>query len=143
MLGFDFSRSSIEKRREILNQPVHIFSILKSEFGHIEWKLGSLTQHLDWSGFHILFQHLLLKMILNIHSTLIMGRLGRYQNNLMTWVRPTNGKLIDRACRYVIYLLEEDGVHVSYDEVVKELFHQSENIGGTESIVLKTYEALR
>ena len=37
-----------------------------------------------------LFQHLLLKQLLNIHSTLVMGRLGRYKGNLMTWShRPT------------------------------------------------------
>ncbi|MBK7892380.1 MAG: hypothetical protein IPJ84_16505 [Bdellovibrionales bacterium] len=41
----------------------------------------------------------ILKYLLNLQSTLAMGRVGRYQGNLMTFVRPANNKLIDRALR--------------------------------------------
>lgn len=45
------------------------------------------------------------KMLLNAHSTAVMGVLQRYEGNVMTWVRPSNNKLIDRAARYVRLLL--------------------------------------
>ena len=90
-----------------------------------------------------LFDHLTLKVLLNAHSTLVMGRLGRYRNNIMTWVSPTNGKLIDRACRYVLHLLQEEGVEkYDYAAVVNELFEQLETIDLTASVVEKTFEAL-
>ncbi|MCB0357871.1 MAG: hypothetical protein KDD40_12730, partial [Bdellovibrionales bacterium] len=90
-----------------------------------------------------LYQHCILKMLLNSHSTLVMGKLRRYKNNLMTWVKPSNGKLIDRACRYVQYLLQFRGQQVPYEVVVKELFEQIKLINNTDSIVLKTYESLK
>ena len=33
-----------------------------------------------------------------------MGRMDRYYSNIMTYVKPTNYKLIDRAARYVMIL---------------------------------------
>ena len=51
-------------------------------------------------SWHPLERQTLLKMLLNQHSTLVMGRLGRYESNIMTWVSPNNGKLVDRAARY-------------------------------------------
>lgn len=51
-----------------------------------------------------LSHHSLLKILLNNLSTLIMGRMDRYQSNIMTYVRPTNYKLIDRSARYVMML---------------------------------------
>ena len=35
----------------------------------------------------------LLKLIMNRHSLLVMAYLERYEGNIMTWVRPSNGKL--------------------------------------------------
>lgn len=49
---------------------------------------------------------MLIKVILNKHSTLVMGRLNRIKSNIMSWVRPSNNKLIDRAIRYVRHLLD-------------------------------------
>lgn len=51
-----------------------------------------------------LSHHLLLKILINNLSTLIMGRLGRYESNVMTFVRASNYKLIDRAARCVMML---------------------------------------
>ena len=42
-------------------------------------------------------QHVLLKMFLNAHSTAVMARLGRVVGNTMTYVNPSNLKLIGRA----------------------------------------------
>ena len=74
-----------------------------------------------------LMRHTLLKQVLNIHSTLVMGRLGRYEGNLMTWVRPTNGKLVDRSARYVQHLLDRDGRRgLDYEQIVRQLFAELE-----------------
>ncbi len=97
----------------------------------------------DYPAVESLFAHMLLKMLLNIHSTLIMGRLNRYKRNLMTWVYPTNGKLIDRATRYTRTLLHEDGIEVSYDDTVRALFEVKQKITGNDSVVLATYEYLK
>lgn len=51
-----------------------------------------------------LSHHSIIKMVLNNLSTVIMGRMDRYQSNIMTYVKPTNYKLIDRATRYVMML---------------------------------------
>ena len=90
-----------------------------------------------------LFQHLLLKQLLNIHSTLVMGRLGRYEGNLMTWVTPTNRKLIDRATRYVRHLLVDAGrLGATYEKVVHRLFAEMQTTPPGESVVLRTFRSL-
>ncbi|RME15783.1 MAG: hypothetical protein D6797_05920 [Bdellovibrio sp.] len=92
-----------------------------------------------------LYTHLMLKMWLNIHSTLVMGRLGRYTNNIMTWVYPTNGKLIDRAARYVCWLLG-DFQQTHYEEAVRAVFkslqEKERQLSDKESVVLKAIEHL-
>jgi N-acetylmuramic acid 6-phosphate etherase len=77
-------------------------------------------------GSDILLAHLSLKMLLNAHSTLIMGLLERYEGNVMTYVRPSNFKLIDRAARYVEYLLKRDGKVAVYSEIVGAIFKEME-----------------
>ena len=87
----------------------------------------------------LLFQHLLLKQVLNIHSTLVMGRLGRYENNLMTWVTPTNNKLVDRAVRCVRHLVTLAACSApAYDEAVLRLFSEMDRAEPGESVVLRT-----
>ncbi len=70
-----------------------------------------------------------------------MGRLGRYKSNIMTWVTPTNGKLIDRSARYVQSLLKENNIEKTYEEVVRKIFENKETRKQDESIVLKTLES--
>ena len=85
----------------------------------------------------------------------------------MTFVVPSNCKLVDRAVRYVQYLfhqrlhrlqqqppyiaeqtaaasrpVQEPGEQVPYDEVALTLKEVAEQIGPTDSIVIKTYETL-
>jgi N-acetylmuramic acid 6-phosphate etherase len=81
----------------------------------------------EW-GEEPLMNHLMVKMLLNAHSTLIMGLMGRYEGNVMTWVRPSNNKLIDRAARYVLQLLKQRGKAASYDEVVLKIFEEIERV---------------
>lgn len=63
--------------------------------------------------------HLQLKMALNMLSTLMMGRRGFYLDNVMTWVRPSNNKLIDRASRYVQLLAGRRGTQLTYEQTVR------------------------
>ena len=84
-----------------------------------------------------------LKMALNIHSTLVMGRLGRYLDNLMTHVKPSNNKLIDRAIRYVTMLVQRrTGKTPEYKDVARVLFEERAKLKPGEPIVLKTMDAL-
>lgn len=47
-----------------------------------------------------------------------MGRMDRYESNIMTYVKPTNYKLIDRAARYVMILRNNS----KYEEVVNAIY---------------------
>jgi N-acetylmuramic acid 6-phosphate etherase len=106
------------------------------EFSGLEWDVGVP------SSWELLERHTLLKVLLNQHSTLVMGRLGRYERNIMTWVAPANGKLIDRATRYARHLLGDRGISCSYEMVVFELFRQRALAAADESVVMRVVESL-
>ena len=109
----------------------------------VAFRFAELAHDLSLDGAPPLFQHLLLKQLLNIHSTLVMGRLGRYEGNLMTWVTPTNRKLIDRATRYVRHLLADAGrPGATYEEVVHRLFAEMQTTPPGESVVRGTFRSL-
>lgn len=141
--GFDFSTNALERRRRCTPGKVHHeFHIHRSRAG-ISFRLNGLTHVTKTGDMGELFQHLLLKQMLNIHSTLVMGRLGRYENNLMTWVTPTNNKLIDRASRYVEHLLSNAGrTDLGYETIVRRLFAEMDGVAPDESVVLRTYRSL-
>jgi len=71
-------------------------------------------------------------------STLIMGRMDRYESNIMTYVKPTNYKLIDRATRYAMALRPGS----KYEDIVKIIYDIRYKIGADEPIVLKVIEVL-
>jgi N-acetylmuramic acid 6-phosphate etherase len=139
--GFDFSKNALEYRTQLLKKAPTEFRIYPVK-GHIELTLNDQTCRWPQAAEGLLFDHLLLKMALNMHSTLIMGRLHRFEGNFMTWVYPTNGKLIDRATRYVLLWLERHGKSVPYDVAVRQLFAKLEDLQPNESIVLKTAKSL-
>ena len=140
--GFDISREGIRKRKEKVSPAgIEIFDI-RRESGKFRFELQGEISFIKTNGLSLLHEHLLLKMMLNILSTLIMGVLGRYESNLMTWVTPSNNKLIDRAARYVGILLERSGMKAGYAEIVYELFEEMEKEVGTRSLVLDTYSRI-
>lgn len=142
MRGFDFSARAVDRRqRRIPGRAHHEFRIGPSSQG-ISLSLGPLQHDLRVAGMPALLRHLMLKQVLNIHSTLVMGRLGRYEGNLMTWVTPTNGKLVDRAARHVAHLLARSGSSASYEEIVRRIFQEMEAAGPGEPIVLRVFHAL-
>jgi N-acetylmuramic acid 6-phosphate etherase len=143
LYDFDFSVNALERmRRRIPDKTHHEFRIHRSADG-IRFQLEDLAHTVTVDDLPDLFQHLLLKQMLNIHSTLVMGRLGRYKNNLMTWVSPTNGKLVDRATRYVKQLLASAGrTDQRYEDIVRQLFTELDGIEPGDSVVLRTYHSL-
>lgn len=141
--GFDFSRSARANRQAMLGTIRQHSFVIERRGARLEMRLGPHRAGVDVSSLHPLFEHLLLKMLLNAHSTLLMGRLGRYESNLMTWVRPSNNKLIDRAIRYVSYLLAREGIHASYEEIAFRCFETMQRLSPDQSIVLETVASLR
>jgi N-acetylmuramic acid 6-phosphate etherase len=138
LLGFDFSRKVLSRRehqQKSLKQ--HRFRIMYDQKG-INFLLGNERYFLATPFSNPLFTHLVLKMILNAHSTLIMGRLGRYEGNIMTYVRASNNKLIDRAIRYIDLLLENKRINLSYSALAYILFEMIEKTPADQSIVLAT-----
>ena len=109
----------------------------------IRWRFNGLVWNVFLGDLTILEQNLILKMLLNIHSTLVMGILGRFESNLMTYVKPTNYKLIDRSIRYVQRLSETRGHPVpEYNVVAKKIFDIKNKLEPDSAIVLKVLEEL-
>jgi len=138
LLGFDFSSNVVSRRiqqKESIIQ--HKFKIT-SETAGISFLLGDENHFLAVPFTNPLFTHLVLKMILNAHSTLIMGRLERYEGNVMTYVKASNNKLIDRAVRYIDLLLKNKEITLPYDKLVHILYEMLEKTPTDQSIVLAT-----
>ena len=108
LLSFDFGRKALDFRRRIPG-PHHVFHIDTAD-NRLRCGFAGLDERSDLPGSVPLLDHLTLKLLLNMHSTLVMGRLGRFEGNLMTWVYPSNGKLIDRAARYTEILLRRRAI---------------------------------
>ncbi|MFZ4714829.1 MAG: hypothetical protein ACOYL6_14015 [Bacteriovoracaceae bacterium] len=138
LLGFDISATS--PRHNLHHQQKFILSETVDGL-HFSF----MGQNINWEllGGSYLFKQVVLKVLLNTHSTLVMGKLNRYQGNIMTWVKPTNNKLIDRAARYVDYLLQDLKVSKTYEQIVFELFATVDELPETESIVLTTVKRLK
>lgn len=141
LLSFDFGRAAIGFREKLVQgYPQYSFQVhnrgpeLTFKFRGLEAKFALPNRPL--------LDHLSAKMLLNMHSTLVMGRLGRFEGNLMTWVYPSNGKLVDRAARYTQILLQERGLIFDYDSIIRAQFAAKARLSPKESIVHKTIEIL-
>jgi len=140
LLGFDFSAELVNRRKRSLRNSVHHLFRIRSEESVINFSLDELNYSLPVPFKDPLFIHLLLKMILNTHSTLVMGRLARYEGNVMTYVRASNNKLIDRAIRYIDLILKTKKLELSYEELAHILFETIEKTPVDKAIVLATVE---
>ena len=143
LLSFDFSRRAVAFRERILPACQHFGFFVGSTGGHLVLRFRDVEEHIPLSGQNALFDHLTLKMLMNMHSTLVFGRLGRFEGNLMTWVYPSNGKLVDRAARYTQILLKQQGLSIDYDAIVRAQFACKAHLSPKESIVHKTIERLK
>lgn len=163
ILSFNFSSGVSERRKlygvetelvievDIVNE-LHSSSIVfRTESDSGRWTASFK------SGRDRLVQQALLKYLLNLQSTLAMGRLGRYHGNLMTYVRPTNGKLVDRTLRTLRVLLgnrinqnEEDAQHLrelweSHDDepLLTAIFTALEQVSVDQPVALRALEILQ
>jgi N-acetylmuramic acid 6-phosphate etherase len=141
LLGFDFSAKFPEMRKEYLDKKHHYFKIyFHPDKNEISFELDNLLHTLKLEGLNFLSAHLMLKILMNNLSTTIMGRLGRYESNLMTWVRASNNKLVDRAVRYATTLLLQKGIEVPYELLVHACFRLKDQIPRDQALVLKLVE---
>jgi len=140
---YDFSAQLPTRRQIRTHNAEHLPFRIGGGAGEMVWEFDGLRERIDLSDVPEFHAHLLLKMFMNIHSTLVMGRLGRYLDNLMTYVKPSNNKLIDRAVRYVRLLAQRrTGKLPDYERVTRVLFEEREKLQPGEPIVLKTLAAL-
>jgi N-acetylmuramic acid 6-phosphate (MurNAc-6-P) etherase len=85
--------------------------------------------------------HMMLKMMLNAHSTAVMAKLGRVTGNSMTSVQPGNLKLIGRATWLIMSQVNEilsntpGAPQVTYEEAEEALHKAMEMRTGEESEV--------
>ncbi len=144
LMGFDFSAAALQQRENLV-APKRLHRFLVERKGReLRFELDRHKHSIDLYGLHPLFEHLFLKIALNMHSTLVMGRYGRFESNVMTWVKPSNNKLIDRSIRYVEYLLHHQEVFgFSYEDIAHQLFVEAEGMQASESVVLRTVESLK
>ncbi|MBL9130009.1 MAG: hypothetical protein JNG86_02350, partial [Verrucomicrobiaceae bacterium] len=139
---YDLSREVAAKRSQRLGGLAEGVFTVDAIPGGVSFTLRGVSHQeaIDAPAFH---RQLMVKMWLNIHSTLVMGRMGRYVDNLMTYVKPSNNKLIDRAARYVRLLARRHtGVMPDYETIVRTLFAERDKMQVGEPIVLKTLAAL-
>ncbi|CAN5628164.1 hypothetical protein BH10BDE1_BH10BDE1_09990 [soil metagenome] len=96
-----------------------------------------------------------MKYALNLQSTLTMGRIGRFHGNLMTFVRPTNNKLIDRALRTLRILALEDAratrdsafektaLSTNDESFLNAIFEAFDTVTADQPVALKALEILK
>lgn len=130
LIKFDISESSIWRRSKYGKN--HLFKIIKKS-EKIVFQFKNI-EHAITKSSSLLIDHVKLKVLLNTLSTLIMCRLGRVEGNVMSYVRPSNLKLIDRAVRYIVSLSKDD---INYEEALKRVFTHLPYLKENESIVLK------
>ena len=117
--AFDISTSSIERRTNLGNNL--IFEI-RSLSNNLIFNFENLEVNVTLNREDLLFKHLTLKMALNAHSTLVMGRIGRFEGNMMTYVKASNLKLVDRSIRYAKELLKRHGVEPKDEDMARFVF---------------------
>jgi N-acetylmuramic acid 6-phosphate etherase len=139
MSGFDFSQQTVLRRRLRAGAPL-VFTV-ESSNGVLHLSIGGRSAMLPVNASRLV-EHLILKCAMNMSSTLVMGRLGRFESNLMLFVKASNNKLIDRAIRYVRLLLEDRGLSSTYEDVCHALFEVRLTLDPEESIVLRTLEKI-
>jgi N-acetylmuramic acid 6-phosphate etherase len=142
LLGFDFSNDIIKKRHLWHQKPSHHFEIIPDQIG-VHFKLENAEHHFDFNDLPFLERHVLLKMMLNSLSTLIMGRLDRYDGNIMTWVRSSNYKLIDRTIRYVKLLQARENTEIAYEEIAKKIFELKDHLRQDQPMVLELFKTFK
>lgn len=135
--AFNISEESISRREKLKKHSVFDIQKLKHS---LKFKFEDNEYSLDLNQKSLFFTHICLKLIMNIHSTLLMGLMERYEGNMMTYVKPSNYKLIDRSCRYINELLRQQSINVDEDVIIKELLDSEHDI--EQAIVLCVFNKI-
>ena len=130
--GFDLSKNSPRATGSHLPHNQHILN-LKPYEGHIDIALNNETIKFNLPN-DILYKTIIYKLILNSHSTLMMGSLGYFSGNMMLSLKPSNFKLIDRAVRYSQFIINKK-LPLTYPEVAKIVFTEIDKLKPGQSIV--------
>lgn len=162
--AFDFSDGVRERRKEY---GVQTTTILDVEFGedlHLSEEPTLYFRNENDRAFaevrlrsshEPLIRQAQMKYALNLQSTLAMGRLGRFHGNLMTFVRPTNGKLVDRALRTLRQLAFDEAVKtgsakldrlargINDEPFLNAIFEAVDSVSPDEPVALRALEILR
>ena len=138
---FDFGRDATQAReRRVAPKSQAVIRIDgHHRTGEIELKTNDLDQRLSTPLIlDPLGEQILVKLILNTLSLMVMGRLNRFEGNVMTWVRASNGKLIDRTLRYLEKLIENRGFKpVPKPELIRRIFDAQSNVSPNEPVILR------
>lgn len=125
LYGFDINHTSFERRKSSNSSFQHLLKIYTCD-KKLNFDLQNIECSFEAGSESILVQQICLKLLLNTLSTTVMGLVGRVEGNMMSWVVPSNGKLIDRAIRYADHLLSRKGIYISYIDLAKKLFELKE-----------------
>ena len=136
----DRQRVAKALRRERITIPRQVHCAMGAGSSNDE-PAESLDLPIDWTATRTrLFEHILVKLVLNTVSTATMARMGRIRGNYMIQVDPTNKKLVDRGSRIIAGL-----AGVSYERACRELHEtwtQSEAYLAGRSRVAATLDRL-
>lgn len=130
--GFDLSKNSPRANGSYLSNKQH-FIYLKPYKDRIDITLDDEIISFNLPN-DVLYKTIIYKLILNSHSTLMMGRLGYFSGNMMLSLKPSNFKLIDRAIRYSQFIINEK-LPLSYHEVAEIVFREIDKLQPGQSIV--------
>jgi N-acetylmuramic acid 6-phosphate etherase len=118
--AFDISERAILRRSASNN--AHATFLVERSDNTVLFRLNEHEHTLKLNRSNLFFIHMSMKLILNTHSTLVMGRMGRFDGNMMTFVRPSNYKLIDRAARYIVEILKRKNIYPPREKILSEIF---------------------
>jgi N-acetylmuramic acid 6-phosphate etherase len=142
--GYELSDRVLEQRILRTRTPVQYIVQVEIEKTALRLSVRNTAVEFPLPPGGLLAAHLYLKMLLNAHSTAVMARLGRCRGNVMTYVRASNLKLIDRAVRYARHLYKnETGKDVSYETATRALFAIRPTLAPDEPAVLRVLDYLR
>lgn len=151
ILEFDFGREAMIKRAERVHPKPQVSLRLDGHHktGELEFKSSDFYLRMKSALLmDPLAEQLLVKLLLNTLSLLVMGRLDRYEGNVMTWVRASNGKLIDRTLRYLERLIEQRGLYPearlrpSREKLARMIFETQPTLKPDEPLILTLLKKL-
>ena len=163
ILAFDFS-DGVALRRQ--RYGIETTTIIDVEFGDYDgtttepslfFRTANANDRVEFSlpaSQDPLVRQAQMKYALNLQSTLAMGRIGRFHGNLMTYVRPTNNKLVDRSLRTLRSLtldLARATANTSLEAVAKDfndepflnaIFEAFDCVSADEPVALRALDIL-